>query len=138
MARKKYVTVFMVQKHAWFYNDEFFMVVDSEPVQTFRDRARAEQYRAEVERAARRSDPMACNPFSLNGVELDAVTSLGEDDLARRVEEIGLEPPEDGHWHNWWYEKAEEFTPDQLEAVWGLCDRVQLFEVVEDRVEVRE
>lgn len=140
MARaKQRVEVFVVRKHLWMYNDEYDDLEGSEPVRTFRDRARAEEHRQELERRARRGE-FGCadfNPFNMAGYELDDQTSRTEDELAEAVEALGLEPPDDGEWFTWWADHAEDFTPEQREALWALFDAIAFFEVVADEVEVR-
>jgi len=132
------VKVFVVRKNLWMYNDEFTDLVGSEPILTFRDRAKAEEHRRDLERRARRGE-FGCalfNPFNMAGYELDDQTSLTEDELAEAVEALGLEPS-DGNWHGWWSEHADGFTPEQREALWALFDEIAFFEVVADEVEVR-
>jgi hypothetical protein len=140
MVRKPFINVFVVQKRYWWYNDEYDDPVGSDAIQTFRDRDRAEKYRAELEAKIRRGEDGGehYNPFGMNGLSLSDQTSLSEDELADAVQALGIDPPDSGDWHGWWYRKAKKFTPEQREALWALFDQISFYEVVSERLPVSE
>jgi hypothetical protein len=139
----KKVKVYVVQEYQWEYSDEYYYHDDDgAPIKTFRDRARAEAYRMDLEREARDR----INPFEMNNLDLAAQTSLGAAELARRLRAAGIDPPEgigednDGYIEllEWWSDSADDLTEEQLHTVWDLCDRARFYEVVETEVEVEE
>jgi hypothetical protein len=142
MARATHtISVFVVRKHHWWYNDEYDSIVGSEPILTFRDREKAEKHREDLERRVRRGEIEGGlhNPFQMAGFGLDDQTSLSEDELIEGVEALGLEPPTRprfGDWHNWWYDNYDDFTPEQREGLWALFDLISFFEVVSDKIVV--
>jgi hypothetical protein len=136
MAGKKKLKVFTVQRFDWFYDDEYHgRVGEGVAVKTFRDRARAEEYRRHQERKLRRSE--FPNPFVMNGCDLESQTSLSIDEFREAVRNLGLYPP-DREWacYDWWEENRDDFTPEQEDALWALLDQVQLLEVVETEIDV--
>jgi hypothetical protein len=141
MAVKQRVKVFVVQKYQWEYSDEYYYHEDTgAAIKTFRDRAKAEAYRMELERECRDG----INPFEMNDLDLGAQTSLGGGELCRRLHAAGIEPPEgvgqddDGYveFFEWWCDVADELTLEQRNVVWDLCDRARFYDVVETEVEV--
>jgi hypothetical protein len=143
MAVKQKVKVFVVQKYQWEYSDEYYYRDDGgSAIKTFRDRAKAEAYRMELERECRDG----INPFEMNDLDLGAQTSLGTGELCRRLRAAGIEPPEgvgeddDGYveFFEWWSDNGEDLTEEQRHVVWDLCDRARFYDVVETEVEVEE
>jgi hypothetical protein len=143
MPVKQKVQVYVVQKFNWEYNDEYFYHDDEgSAIKTFRDRAKAEAYRMELEQACRDG----INPFEMNDLDLAGQTSLNAGELARRLSAAGIEPPEgvgddeDGYveFFEWWMDHAEELTEEQRHLVWDLCDRARFYDIVETEVEVEE
>jgi hypothetical protein len=143
MAVKQKVKVFVVQKFNWEYNDEYYYHDDEgSAIKTFRDRAKAEAYRLQLERDCRDG----INPFEMNDLDLAGQTSLSAAELGRRLRAAGIEPPEgidednDGYveFFEWWSDAADDLTGEQRNVVWDLCDRARFYEVVETEVEVEE
>jgi hypothetical protein len=107
------------------------------PLRLFDDRARAEAYRRERERAARRD----LSPFDL-GEGVGELTSLDEAGLQDRILELGLMPPlaqpvpyEQAiytwiDWSGWWRRTVGCMTEAQRDAIWDLLDHLRLYEVV--------
>ncbi len=105
------------------------------PLRLFADRAAAEAYRDEIVGRLR----LTVNPFDLS----HAPMSLAEPALVNCLWGLDVVPPDPkvvgshGHWDEfidwsaWWAETAPTLSPEQLEAVWALFDRLRLVEVVE-------
>jgi hypothetical protein len=136
MPGKQKLKVYTVQRFDWFYNDEYQeRFGNGTAVKTFRDRARAEEYRLREERKLRRSH--FPNPFAMMGLGLESQTSLSLDEFREAIRKLGLYPPERA-WdcYDWWEQNKDDLTPEQEDALWGLLDQVRLLEVVETEIEV--
>jgi hypothetical protein len=136
--KKATITVYVVQKLDWEFSDEYFFTVGGLELRAFRDPDRAEAYRRELERAARRGeveDDLG-NPFSAHGLGLEAQSSLEADRFRDALRSHGIDPPDDHDFYSWWVDEGKRLAPDQRQVVWDLCDQVQLYEVVEQEVEV--
>lgn len=107
------------------------------PVRLFTDRARAEAFARELERAARQ---VVC-PFSLGGSTWEW-TSLNEETLLDRLEGIGLPlPTPERHrignhefayidWSAWWHRVVGTLDQERFDLLWYFFDRVRFVEVV--------
>src|SRR4051812_45879916 len=69
------VTAYVVQRRNWWYNDEYFVSSDGTEVQTFLSREKAEAYRREKERDARKQVEFD-NPFWFQGMSWDDWSSV--------------------------------------------------------------
>ena len=141
--------VYLVCAVNWEWNDEGgYDCRSDEPLLAFRDRARAEAHRLELEwkqREALAYPNPARFPLGYDGYldadYLSCSTSLDEPSLVRRLTERGVPLPEEsgrqeGPRYNWlncqWWERAQAHLPrDDWPWLWGLFDRVRLFELVE-------
>ena len=134
------VRLYVVMRYDWDYNDEFYYrSSDGEGLKAFRNRSQAEAYRMEQERQARDG----VNPFEMNELTLDAVTSLSGQELVSRLRAAGIEAPaipedDDGlcELMEWWVTAEDELTDVQKDLVWDLLDKARFFEVVEMEMEV--
>jgi hypothetical protein len=137
MARAK-LKVFVVQKFFWWYNDEYWSGLgDGDPIRTFRDRGRAEAYRMELERAARREKGIC--PFDINGLGLEDQTSLSESEFRRRLSAAGIDGPGVGeYFRSWWDDVEATLTEEQRDLVWDLLDLAQFYRVEETEIEVEQ
>jgi hypothetical protein len=123
--------VFVVVEVHWAYNDqEFYRGADAvAPVQAYTSRDKAEAVCRRREREAR----LRYNPFEMNSCgRWEAWTSLPREEFRRRVEALGLTPPDedrfDSDWSDWWH---TDMTTAQRQGVWDLIDRAAFFEVAE-------
>jgi hypothetical protein len=115
--------------------------VPYQPVRLFSDRARAEAFRAELERAAR----LAACPFELllgtGVVQLtdawlcDLVVGLGLPEPRWTSTRVGRQTLRSIDWPLWWRETAPALTDEQIGRVWGLFDNVELTRVVPMMIE---
>lgn len=139
MARKTTtIPVFVVRKHHWWYNDEYEQPIDSNAILTFRDREKAEQYRQELERKARRGEDDTRDYYPFNMLDpRDTTIAFDPEQFATTAEALGLERPDPFDLHNWWHNNHRNLTPDQREALWALFDHISFYEVVADTIEVR-
>jgi hypothetical protein len=137
--------VHIVQKAGWTDVGGFYCCVscgDGErllegwPVRAFRDRTKAEGFRAALEREARKDN----NPF-LYAEEVYDLADLAEDAviyLVELLEELGLDEPGDytiGAWRDWWDEMSSEMTEEQATAIWDLLEEVRFYEIFETELE---
>jgi hypothetical protein len=142
-------TVYLVCEVYWEYNDEGgYGWRGEEPQVAFRDRARAEAHRLELEWQRRKDSghpnparfPLDCDSCHDEGY-LRASTSLDEEALVRRLAERGLPLPEPGDgqpglrydWlHGDWWERVQRQLPQaEWPWLWDLFDRVRFYEVAE-------
>jgi hypothetical protein len=122
--------VFAVVEVHWASNgDRLHRSADSvTPVRVFTKREKAEKLRRQCERKAR----VERNPFELNGWGWEMWTSVPQEEFRRRIEELGLTPPNnqyDDEWRHWWWETR--MTAKQSQELWGLIDKAALYEVAE-------
>ena len=157
MARKTTVTVYVVHKVTWAYNDEWYYRPDREstgtddevdeydgvdgdenainpPVKAFRDRAKAEAHARALEskERARQSFPFAFEPAFVEDPADNEV-------LVEQIRQAGLNPPRRGRhgyidFHSWW----NRLSKQQRDIVWDLFDAIRFFEVIETEVELEE
>lgn len=110
------------------------------PVRVFPTREVAVAFARESQRADRRY----LVPFRFEHEAIELLSSLETDEaMCEAVRALGLEPPtptdrgsyEAYDWVAWWDERAGDFTPQQRDAVWDLCDRLELYTVVDAPLE---
>jgi hypothetical protein len=95
---------------------------------------RAVQRRLELEAEARR----VMAPFQDDAPE--EWCTLGVKRMRARLEALGLKglpapsTASGSDWRRWWDEHGGELTPEQIEGVWQLLDKVQFYEVVKVRL----
>jgi hypothetical protein len=107
------------------------------PVAAFTSRQNAEAACAALSAEARAVvSPLLFAP----AYELSRVSSHSEEAWAARLREVGLTPPSEAkfpdsfggiNWHAWWEAVVDHLSDDQRQAIWGLCDQVRLYHVVE-------
>jgi hypothetical protein len=132
------ITVYVVQRLDWAFNDQFFFPAGGMELRAFRDPDRAEAYRLELEAATRRGE-MECelaNPFTALGNGLDDQSSLDGEQFRDTLRSHGIDPPFEHDFENWWEDEGKSLSPEQRRIVWDLCDQVKLYEVVECEIEV--
>ena len=152
MTTPRTLTVYLVQQVGWAYNDEWYDRLDrkprddefhdpsyvpdpdffNRPLKAFRDRAKAEAYARELDRAAR--SEFASPPGLAGPNDLAALTTLSEERFIERARELGLISSENGGSRPW--ANYLDLTTTQMEAYWDLCDLVRFYEVVETTVEL--
>jgi hypothetical protein len=133
-------SVFLVQRRAILWG-ELGRLADHPtfapyvPLRLFTDRAAADAYRDDIVGRLR----PAVNPFDLERPPM----SMADSAFVSCLWGLDVVPPEPkvvgshGRWHEcfdwraWWNETAPTLSPEQVEAVWALFDRLRLVEVVE-------
>src|SRR5436305_1305447 len=131
-------TVYVVQEMNWDYNDEYHCPAgEGQPVKAFRDRARAEAYRHELERMPNVQGCLSCL-FSYAGAwdfedPLLRVTSLSEADLLERLRAADLPAPEGPPfgWQAWYEATWSRLAPDERHRLYDLFDRARFYQIVE-------
>jgi len=137
--------LYLVQRLAWsvstsFRGDAVHYVRSREDggvaVAAFADRDRAEAHAAQLEAEARRE----LSPFLFAYPdEMEAITSKPAGEWSRRLKQVGLKPPTKArfpddsgaiHWQKWYDSVLPDLTDEQRRAIWDLCDRLKLYEVV--------
>jgi hypothetical protein len=140
---------YLVCVNYWQYNDEGgYNLMGDEPQTAFRDRARAEAHRLELEWQARKElghpNPVRYpldHDWCSDEDYLRISTTLDEETLVRRLAERGLPVPgprdgQPGRHYDWlygtWWEDVLRRLPEaEWPWLWELFDRVQFYEVVE-------
>lgn len=131
--------IYLVQRRAWEPNDFGYICAhapgEGVPVGAFRDRERADEYRAELEYGERlKVDPFAYPDAASNDNPLDELA------VARALHDIGVRQPtasllEDGDWSMWWRATAGELTPRDAMAAWDALGGGHFTEVVSVELE---
>ena len=139
---KNTVTVYVVQRIDWEYNDEFnerYDPTELNSLQSFLTREKAEAYRQRLERE-RRGDE---NPFSYgDSPDLGGYSTLSADAFRTRIEAAGLSiiPPNrrsSAGFNYWdWYDGLNE--AEQRHAVWDALDLVRFYEIEPMKVELED
>jgi hypothetical protein len=142
---KKKISVFLVHQIEWMYDDEWYYRADEEEsdeekreinpsVKAFLSREKAEAYAKQLDRNERKK----WEPHYLMGDmdSWDRISSLSEEEVLQRIEELGLEPPNDVYEiPEWWDPKMPKELSHQ---VWDLFDRLRFYEVLESKVDFEE
>ena len=139
---KNTVTVYVVQRIDWEYNDEFnerYDPTELNSLQSFLTREKAEAYRQRLERA-RRGDE---NPFSYgDSPDLTGYSTFSADAFRTRIEAAGLamiSPRRSARFNYWdWYESLSGATDEQRHAVWDALDLVRFYEIEPMKVELED
>lgn len=133
------MTVYIVQKLHWEYNDNWFEREGDEPVTAFQSRDDAltslnlleDEARREFERG--KSYGLSTNPFRTFGGS-ERTTSLNPDALWASLNEAGIlvqQPTDDLYDETWWDALWPRLSTEQRDSVWSLLDHVHFYEVVE-------
>ena len=136
---KKTITVYVVRRVGWEYNDEFNYRIeepsDANSIRSFLTHEKAETHRQQLEREARGEQ----NPFDYGGVGDDLAdhSTLSFDEFGSRMERVGLEGGSRLTWWDW-FNGMGWITPEQRHAVWDALDLVRFYEVVPVQVELEE
>ena len=141
---KKTVTVYVVRRVDWEYDDEYFHRIEghddpsSLSLRSFLSPEKAETYRHERERERRGYQ----NPFDYggDGPDLADYSTLSSEAFSDRMEAVGLGEVVSRRWsvvsYLEWYDSLHKPTPEQRHAVWDALDLVRFFEVVPMHVEL--
>jgi hypothetical protein len=105
------------------------------PIAVFTDRAVAQSKRDELEREARAT----VNPFVfVEPYWLHDYSSLSEEELQQALKRLHPEARRprkakySGYdWLGWWESNVDQMSPEQIDKVWQLLDRVHFYEVVQ-------
>lgn len=128
--------IYVVHRRCWQASPGYGIVCPHEtgegvPVAACRDRrAAVDCCRRLAVEARRQSVPWAHPRRGGEWLERDTFA------LARRFHDIGVRQPpaglpEDGDWDGWWRDSADEFAPEEGEAVWEMLGGAPLFDVSE-------
>jgi hypothetical protein len=137
------VTVYLVQKLHWEYNDNWFEREGDEPVKAFESRDDALLWAELLEDEARRELEkgegvgFSANPLRVFG-GTERATSLTYDALWEKLDEAALlyPPPNDDLYEQaWWRALWPRITPVQRDWLWSLLDGVRFYEVIETELE---
>ncbi len=139
MAQGKTMTVYLVQRLNWEYGDDFYYRNEAQdaPMRTFRDRARAEALRRDLEWQHVRDSQI--NPFGYVDASLEERSSLPRDQLLARLREAGLQPEgevDEARMDLW--SQYDALPDEQRRLVWDAVDRFRFFQVVEMSVDLDE
>jgi hypothetical protein len=130
--------IYLVVRRTWFGDGCAFLEGEHEPggtpIASFRRKAQASALCKRLEQEAHAEIAV---PFHLAD-DLEYLTSLAEDEFCRRLEKLGLTPPEEYEIHGYkrrdwmtWYDAiAPTLTPRQHAGIWKLLDRLQCYQVL--------
>ena len=145
MARSKKLTVYVVQRISWEYNDEFneryYDPADTtNSIRSYLTREKAEAHRQELERRERGSR----NPFDYGGdaTGLESFTTMTREEFFDHIERVGFVPPgrrgQAGFPWWGWFDDLRRLTDEKRHAVWDALDLVRFFEVAPLSIDLEE
>ena len=145
MAKAKTLTVYVVQRVHWEYNDEFneryYDPADStNSIRSFLTPEKAEAHRRELERPERGHQ----NPFEYGGAAtgLAGFSTLTGEEFLDRIEQAGIPAaPQRGRpripsWE--WFDGLRKITDEQRHTIWDALDLVRFFEVAPLSIDLEE
>jgi hypothetical protein len=106
------------------------------PIAVFSVRDRAEALARELTTQAQ--GELSPFLFMYSG-ELDGISSRSRSEWYAALKAVGLQPPtrkafDNGYgeinWQGWYDSLIDDLTDEQRRTLWGLCDRLKLYEVV--------
>lgn len=137
---------FVVQRRGWHEYEGVFSWRDDDtgmPVRVFATKKAAKRFCQQQTRADRRH----LSPFRFEHGEIDCLSSLETDEaMGDAVRKLGLEPPagvqEDTYieflWQTWWDANAGDWTPEQRDAIWDLCDKLEFYIITPKAMSVED